>query len=115
MDVLVDLLSNTLTCMFHQQTENGEKYDCSIEYGLSRENFRPQNQRNFASRSASDSVVVLFPLLNDSEQFQPREEYTFTITASNGTFTVQIEGTTMILGIIIQNLHACGGLIDAQL
>ena len=115
MDVSVDLPSNTLTCIFHQQTENGEKY-CNIEYGLFRENFRPQNQRNFANRSAFDSVVVLFPLLNDSEQFQPQEEYCFTITASNGTFTVLIEGTTIILGIILQIMHACGGLIDhAQL
>ena len=102
MDVLVDFASKMVTCFFHQQTKNYEKY-CSIEYGISRENYKSQNQRKFTTNTTtSGNVVLLFPF-NDSEQFQPQEEYCFTITASNGTFSVLIEGTTLILGIIISN------------
>ena len=107
MDVSVDLASKTVTCLFHQQTENCEKY-CSIEYGPSRENCKPRNPRKFANRSASSNVVLF--TLNDSEQFQPQEEYCFTVTASNGTFTVLIEGTTIVLGIIMHAECACKGL-----
>ena len=103
MDVSVDFASKVVTCIFHQQTENCEKY-CSIEYGLSRENCKSQNQRKFTTNTTtSGSAVLLFPF-NDSEHFQPREEYCFTVTASNGTFTVLIEGTTLVLGIVISNI-----------
>ena len=98
MDVSVDLASKTVTCSFHQQTENTEKY-CSIEYEPSRENYsKPQNQRKLANGSTFGNVVLF--TLNDSEQFQPREKYCFTVTVSNGTFTVLIEGTTFVLGTI---------------
>jgi hypothetical protein len=97
-DVSVDLASKMVTCSFHQQTESSEKY-CSIEYVPSRENCKSQNERKFTTNtSSSGNVVLLFPL-NGSEQFQPREGYCFTITASNGTFTILIEGTTLALGI----------------
>ena len=105
MDVSVDFASKMITCFFHQQTENCEKY-CSIEYGPSRENCKSQNQRKFTTNTTtSGNIVLLFPL-NDSEQFQPQEEYCFTVTASNGIFTVLIEGTTLILGIVILNMIA---------
>ena len=98
MDVSVDLASKTVTCSFHQQTENIEKY-CSIEYEPSRENCnKPQNLRKFANGSTSGNVVLF--TFSNSEQFQPQEEYCFTVTASNGTFTVLIEGTTFVLGTI---------------
>ena len=54
-------------------------------------------------------VLVLFPF-NDSEQFQPQEEYCFIVTASNESFTAQIEGTSVILGTIKQNVYVCTGL-----
>ena len=99
MDVTVDLASNRVTCLFHELTENREKY-CSIEYGLSRENCMPQNQRKFtASTTNSGNIVFLFPSFDDSEQFQPEEEYCFSVTARNGTLTVLIEGTTSVSGI----------------
>ena len=95
MDVTVDLASNHVTCLFHEQTENCEKY-CSIEYGPSRENCKPQNWRKFTTNSStSTNELLLFP----SVQFQPEEEYCFSVTASNGTFTVLIEGTTTVSGI----------------
>ena len=98
-DVTVNLASEIVTCLFLQQTENCEKY-CSIEYAPSRENYKPQNWRKFtANTTATGNVVLLFPSLNNSEQFQPEEEYCFTVTASNGTFTVLIEGTTIVSGI----------------
>ena len=90
MNVSVDLASNTVTCLFHQQTWNSENY-CSIVYGPSRENCQPQNQRKIANKSNSKNVVlVLFPI-NDSEQFQPQEEYCFIVIAGNESFTAQIE------------------------
>ena len=78
MNVSVDLASNTVTCLFHQQTENSENY-CSIVYGLSREDCRPQNQRKIANRSISGNVVLVFPF-NNSEHFQPQEEYYFRLS-----------------------------------
>ena len=109
-DVSVDLASKTVTCLFHQQTESSENY-CSIVYGPSRENCKPQNQRKIANRSTSGSNIVLVFPTNDSEHFQPQEEYCFIVTASNGSFTAQIEGnTTIFLGIIIQNM--CHGTIN---
>ena len=99
MDVTVDLASKLVTCIFHEQTETCEKY-CSIEYGPSGENRKPQNWRKFTTNTTtSGNVVHLFPSLNKSEPFQPQEEYCFTVTASNGTFTVLIEGTTTASGI----------------
>ena len=99
MDVTVDLASKTVICLFSQQTENCVKH-CSIEYGPSGENKKPQNWKKFITNTTtSGNVVFLFPSLNNSEQFQPREEYCFTVTASNGTFTVLIEGTTTVSGI----------------
>ena len=110
-DVSVNLASKTVTCLFHQQTENSENYNyCSIVYGPSRENCQPQNQGKIASRSTSGSNIVLVFPFNDSEHFQPQEEYCFIVTASNGSFTAQIEGTTIILGTIIQNV--CHGTIN---
>ena len=107
MKVSVNLASNTVTCLFHQRTWNSEKY-CSIVYGPSRENCQPQNQRKIANRSNSDIVVLVFAF-NDSEQFQSREEYCFIVTASNGSFTAQIEGTSVMLGTIKQNVCVCMG------
>ena len=105
MNVSVDLASKTVTCLFHQQTENCENY-CSIVYGLSRENCQPQNQRMMANGSISGSNAVLVFPINDSEQFQPQEEYCFIVTASNGSFTAQIEGiTTIALGTIRQRAY----------
>jgi glycopeptide antibiotics resistance protein len=102
-DISVDLASKMVTCFFHQQTENGEKY-CSIEYGPSRENCKSHNWIKFTTNTSTSGNVVLLIPLNDSEQFQPREEYCFTVTASNGTFTVLIEGITPVLGIITPNM-----------
>ena len=105
MNVTVDLASESVTCLFFQQTENCEKY-CSIEYEPSGKNHKPQNWRKFtANTTTSGNVVRLFPSLNNSEQFQPEEEYCFSITASNGTFTVLIEGTTTVSGIKIHTMH----------
>ena len=106
MDVLVDFTSKMVTCSFHQQTEICEKY-CRMEYGPSRENCKSQNQRKFTTNTSTSGNVVLLFLFNDSEQFRPREEYCFTVTASNGTFTVLIEGTTLFLGIVISNMPDC--------
>ena len=73
-DVTVDLASKAITCLFFQQTENCEKY-CSIEYGPSGKNHKPQNWRKFtANTTTSGNVIRLFPSLNNSEQFQPLEE-----------------------------------------
>ena len=96
MNVSVDLAFKTVTCSFHQPTENSENY-CSIVYGLSRENCQPQNQRMMANGSISDrNAVLVFPITN-SAQFQPQEEYCFIVTASNGSFTTQIEGTSLVI------------------
>ena len=91
MDVSVDLAAKSVTCSFSQQKENSDKY-CSIEYGLSRENCRlAQNEiKQQSNSSTTDNVLIVFPF---NEQFQPQEEYCFTVTASNGTFTALIEGT----------------------
>ena len=106
MDVSVDLASKTVTCLFHQQTENSENY-CSIVYGLSTENCQPQNQRMMENGSISGrNAVFVFPI-NDSDQFQPQEEYCFIVTASNGSLTAQIEGiTTIALGTITQRAYS---------
>ena len=89
-----------------QKTENSENY-CSIVYGLSRENCQPQNQRMMANGSISGrNAVFVFPI-NNSDQFQPQEEYCFIVTASNGSFTAQIEGiTTIDLGTITQRAYS---------
>ena len=98
-DVTVNLASEIVTCLFLQQTENCEKY-CSIEYAPSRENCKSQNWRKFtANTTTTGNVVFLFPSLNNLEQFLPEEEYCFTVNASNGTFTVLIEGTTVVSDI----------------
>ena len=86
-DVSIDLASKTVTCLFLQQRENITK-SCSIVYGLSRENCKPQNQSR--NTSNTDCVLIRFP---SNKQFQPHEEYYFTVTASNGTFTALIEGS----------------------
>ena len=99
MNVSVDLASKTVTCLFHQPTENSENY-CSIVYGPSRENCQPQNQRKIANGSISGSNAVLVFPINDLEHFQSQEEYYFIVIASNGSFTAQIEGTAGILGTI---------------
>ena len=52
---------------------------------------QPQNQRKIANRNISGNVVLVFPFNNS-----PQEEYCFIVTASNGSFTAQIEGTTVI-------------------
>ena len=69
-------------------------------YGLSREVCQPQSQRKIANRSISGSNAVLVFPINDLEHLQPQEEYSFIVTASNGSFTAQIEGTAGILGTI---------------
>ena len=87
MNVSVNLVTKTVTCLFVQPRENSTK-NCGIVYSLSRENCKPLNQSR--NTSNSDRVLIRFP---SSEQFQPQEEYCFTVTASNETFTALIEGS----------------------
>ena len=100
MDVSINLASKTITCLFVQPTENSTKY-CGIVYGLSRENCKPQNQNR--NTSNSDRVLIRFP---SSEQFQPQEEYCFTVTASNGNLTALIEGF-FALGKVYKEFILC--------
>ena len=80
----VVLTAKIVVCVFFNQQSNREKL-CSIEYGPVGGDCRTSSQ---ASRSLSNSVTVGLPLEQDTEQ-----DYCFSVTASNGTFTAIVEGT----------------------
>lgn len=85
--VNVDIMqaSNRVACTFHyQQIGVNKKKTCSIAYGPMGSNCKTINQ---SSHSFSDSVVIGLPL-EDIKQ-----DYCFSITASNGFLTAIVEGT----------------------
>ena len=70
-------------CTFRAHQSTVQEKTCSIFYGPMGSNCKATSQ---SSHSFSDSVVLGLPL-EDIEQ-----EYCFSVTASNGSFTTIVEG-----------------------
>ena len=104
-DLSFDPASGITTCLFLRQPNaaNSEK-TCSIQFGygiLSERCEKFSYQNSYYSRSSSDKVYLGFPEANHL-QSDSQKEYCFTATASNGTFTISVEGTLYsVTGIII--------------
>jgi hypothetical protein len=82
---------DTATCKFLQwRPPSDERYqsNCSIVYGY---NSRfPVGSESASGLSLSDTVVLNLSIMNE---VQFKQEYQFIVTASNGSFNVQITGT----------------------
>lgn len=92
-DLSFDLALKTVTCLFLNQQETSDKI-CSIVYGNPTENCRAISLQS--KSDSSDSVRIGFPT---EYQISPQSRYCFAITASNGTFSVIVEGS-IVTGIL---------------
>ena len=82
--VKFDSSGSTITCIFLNQQDNSEK-SCSIAYGLCGEN--PHLSSQGVPTSTSNSIILQLQFENKTEF-----DYCYLVTASNGTFSVIVEG-----------------------
>ena len=73
-------------CIFLDKQDNSEKF-CSVLYG-------PSSQQLTSSGQGSSDTFTVILTLNFEDQKQTN--YQYVITASNGTFTVQVEGSLIV-------------------
>ena len=100
-DLSFDPTSKLATCFFLNQPKSANEMTCSIVYGVPGETCTMFSRQN--SRSSSNKVYVGFP---EANHLQSREEYCFVATASNGTFTILVEGSAMLTtGTFLCHVH----------
>ena len=102
-DLSFDPTSKIATCLFLNQPKSTNEKTCSIGYGVPRETCTIFSHQS--SKSSSDKVYLGFPKAN---HLQSQKEYCFIATASNGTFTVLVEGSMFTTGTInfyLANTH----------
>ena len=88
--ISLNISSSYITCLFYHQSNSTKK--CSFIFGLlvnSKANCKLLSSSNMSNTSTNERVYVGFSI----GETQLQDEYCFTVTASNGTFTVIIEGS----------------------
>ena len=90
-DVTFDPVSKTVTCFFLKVQEGTRKF-CKIVYGamIDKQLLRCRKLVQQSSASLTDKVMIGFPV---GDQNDAQKEYCFTVMASNGSFTVEVEGS----------------------
>ena len=100
-DLSFDPTSKLATCFFLNQPKSANEMTCSIVYGVPGETCTMFSRQN--GRSSSNKVYLGFP---EANHLQSQEEYCFVATASNGTFTILVEGSAMLTtGTLLCHVH----------
>ena len=92
-DLSFDPASKITTCFFLHQPKMANEKTCNIVYGLLGERCEKLSYQNCYSNGLYDKVHLGFP--EPSNHLQLQKEYCFIATASNGTFTVSVEGSLL--------------------
>ena len=80
-----------MTCLFLKVQEDTRKF-CKIVYGtmIDKQCSRCGKVVQQSSTSLTDKVMIDFPI---GDQNDAQKEYCFTVMATNGSFTVEVEGS----------------------
>ena len=101
-DLSFDPASKIATCLFLNQPKSANEKTCSIGYGVPRETCTMFSCQS--SKSSSDKVYLGF---SEANHLQSQEEYCFIATASDGTFSVSVEGSMLTTGTSLSYQSSC--------
>lgn len=86
--VAIDLSSLTVLCKFHNQQDISSNKSCIIEYGPSDScESLPYSSQNSLSTSSTVTIDLL-----THPGFHNVRMYCFTVTATNGSHTIKVDG-----------------------